>query len=78
VATLLQLPRSWIGVYKWYELPASVGGGSVYGRNLGSVDHFSDIPRNSIAGDMWYVIDDSTSWVLCVPVGYNHAVWIDP
>ena len=77
-ATLLRLPTQELGVYKYYEMPAVWGGGSVWARYMGTVGRFSEIPRNSIPGDMWNVTETGASWVYCVPIGYDHEVWIDP
>jgi hypothetical protein len=77
-ATLLRLPAQELGVYKWYGLPAEWMGGSVWARYCGTVEHFSQIPPNPVPGDLWNVIETGASWIYCVPIGYNHPIWIDP
>jgi hypothetical protein len=77
-ATLYRLPTQELGVYKWYELPAEWGSGSVWARYMGTREHFPQIPRASVPGDMWNVMSPSASWILCTPSGYTHPRWIDP
>jgi hypothetical protein len=75
---LYRLPWQEIGVYKWYELPAAWGGGSVWARYLGTKEYFSQIPPNPTPGDLWNVIEGNASWIYCQPLNYNHPIWIDP
>jgi hypothetical protein len=77
-ATLYRLPCQEVGAYKWYELPSQWGGGSVWGRYLGTKEHFSEIPLGPVPGDMWNVTSPSASWIYCNPAGYPHPIWIDP
>jgi hypothetical protein len=77
-ATLYRLPSQELGIYKWYELPVQWGGGSVWARYMGTKEHFSQIPRGPIPGDLWNVTEGNASWIFCTPIGYNHPIWIDP
>jgi hypothetical protein len=77
-ATLLRLPTQELGVYKWYPLPDAWGGGRVWARFMGTKGRFSEIPPNPVPGDLWNVTETGASWIYCVPIGYNHAAWIDP
>jgi hypothetical protein len=77
-ATLWRLPEQERGRYQWYELPSAWGGGRVWARYCGTVEHFRQIPPNPVLGDLWNVTETNASWIYCVPTGYNHAVWIDP
>jgi hypothetical protein len=77
-ATLLRLPGQEFGVYKWYDLPAEWGGGSVWARYVGTKERFSEIPPNPSLGDLWNVTETGASWIYCIPAGYDHAAWIDP
>jgi hypothetical protein len=77
-AALWRLPSQELGVYKWYDLPESWGGGRVWARYMGTKGRFSEIPSNPVSGDMWNVTETGASWIYCVPIGYNHVAWIDP
>ena len=77
-AALWRLPSQELGVYKWYDLPESWGGGRVWARFMGTKGRFSEIPPNPVSGDLWNVTETGASWIYCVLIGYNHAAWIDP
>jgi hypothetical protein len=77
-ASLMKSPAAGLGVYQYYALPESVGGGEVLARFLGTVARFSDIPPDPAPGDMWNVAETGTSWIYCIPLGGNHLQWIDP
>jgi hypothetical protein len=77
-AALFRLPGQELGVYQSYQLPVAWGGGSVWARYMGTVEHFSQIPPGPVPGDLWNVIETENSWIFCTPIGYDHAMWIDP
>jgi hypothetical protein len=77
-AILYRLPSQTLGVYKWYPLPAEWGGGTVWARYMGTKEHFSQIPRAPMQGDLWNVTEGNASWIYCTPAGYTHPIWIDP
>ena len=51
-AALWRLANQELGVYQWYPLPEVWGGGSVWARYCGTVEHFSHIPPNRSRGDL--------------------------
>ena len=77
-AALMRLPGQVLGEFRWYALPESVGGGEVQARFLGTVNQFSDIPKNPTPGDMWNVTETGNPWIYCIPMGGTHYQWIDP
>jgi hypothetical protein len=77
-AGLWRLPAQELGVYKYYPVPDEFGGGAVWARFMGTVANFSDIPKSAVPGDVWNVADSGTTWILCTPPGYTHAIWLDP
>jgi hypothetical protein len=74
-----RLPSQEFGIYKWYHVPEDFGGGRVWARFMGTAANFSDIPSRAELGDVWNVsAGGGSTWILCQPVGYSRAVWIDP